>query len=125
VTDDRYEQGMRVRREVHGDEHVDAATARATDLTREFQELLTRYAWGEIWTRPGLDRRTRSLITISAMVALGRERELELHLRSARRIGVEWEDIKEVLLQSAVYCGVPAANSAFAIAQQVMDAEES
>ena len=99
-------------------------TARATDLTREFQELLTRYAWGEIWTRPGLDRRTRSLITISAMVALGRERELELHLRSARRIGVEWEDIKEVLLQSAVYCGVPAANSAFAIAQQVMDAEE-
>lgn len=124
MTDDRYEQGMRVRREVHGDEHVDAATARATDLTREFQELLTRYAWGEIWTRPGLDRRTRSLITISAMVALGRERELELHLRSARRIGVEWEDIKEVLLQSAVYCGVPAANSAFAIAQQVMDAEE-
>jgi 4-carboxymuconolactone decarboxylase len=123
VTDERYERGMRVRREVHGDEHVDAATARATDLTREFQELLTRYAWGEIWTRPGLDRRTRSLITISAMVALGRERELELHLRSARRIGVSWDDIKEVLLQSAVYCGVPAANSAFAIAQQVQDEE--
>jgi 4-carboxymuconolactone decarboxylase len=123
VTDDRYERGMRVRREVHGDEHVDAATARATDLTREFQDLLTRYAWGEIWTRPGLDRRTRSLITISAMVALGRERELELHLRSARRIGVEWDDIKEVLLQSAIYCGVPAANSAFAIAQSVMDDE--
>jgi len=123
VTDERYEQGMRVRREVHGDEHVDAATARATDLTREFQELLTRYAWGEIWTRPGLDRRTRSLITLSAMVALGRERELELHLRSARRIGVSWDDIKEVLLQSAVYCGVPAANSAFAIAQAVQDEE--
>jgi 4-carboxymuconolactone decarboxylase len=123
VTDERYERGMRVRREVHGDEHVDAATARATDLTREFQELLTRYAWGEIWTRPGLDRRTRSLITISAMVALGRERELGLHLRSARRIGVSWDDIKEVLLQSAVYCGVPAANSAFAIAQQVQDEE--
>jgi 4-carboxymuconolactone decarboxylase len=123
MTDDRYERGMRVRRDVHGDEHVDAATARATDLTREFQELLTRYAWGEIWTRPGLDRRTRSLITISAMVALGRERELELHLRSARRIGVEWDDIKEVLLQSAIYCGVPAANSAFAVAQAVMDAE--
>jgi 4-carboxymuconolactone decarboxylase len=123
VTDDRYERGMRVRREVHGDEHVDAATARATDLTREFQDLLTRYAWGEIWTRPGLDRRTRSLITISAMVALGRERELELHLRSARRIGVEWDDIKEVLLQSVIYCGVPAANSAFAIAQSVMDDE--
>ena len=114
---------MRVRREVHGDEHVDTATARATDLTREFQELLTAYAWGEIWTRPGLDRRTRSLITISAMVALGRERELELHLRSARRIGVSWNDIKEVLLQSAIYCGVPAANSAFAIAQRVQDEE--
>jgi 4-carboxymuconolactone decarboxylase len=123
VTDDRYEEGMRVRREVHGDEHVDAATARTTDLTREFQELLTKYAWGEIWTRPGLDRRTRSLITISAMVALGREHELELHVRSARRIGVSWDDIREVLLQSAIYCGVPAANSAFAIAQRVMDAE--
>jgi 4-carboxymuconolactone decarboxylase len=123
MSDERYERGMRVRREVHGDEHVDAATARATDLTREFQELLTRYAWGEIWTRPGLDRRTRSLITLSAMVALGRERELELHLRSARRIGVSWDDIKEVLLQSAIYCGVPAANSAFAIAQGVQDEE--
>ena len=123
MTDERYEQGMRVRREVHGDEHVDAATARATDLTREFQELLTRYAWGEIWTRPGLDRRTRSLLTLTALVALGKERELELHLRSARRIGVSWDDIKETLLQSAIYCGVPAANSAFAVAQAVQDAE--
>jgi 4-carboxymuconolactone decarboxylase len=123
VTDERYEQGMRVRREVHGDQHVDAATARATDLTREFQELLTRYAWGEIWTRPGLDRRTRSLLTLTALVALGKERELELHLRSARRIGVSWDDIKETLLQSAIYCGVPAANSAFAVAQAVQDAE--
>jgi 4-carboxymuconolactone decarboxylase len=123
MSDERYERGMEVRREVHGDEHVDAANARATDLTREFQELLTRYAWGEIWTRPGLDRRTRSLITLSAMVALGRERELELHLRSARRSGVSWDDIKEVLLQSAIYCGVPAANSAFAIAQGVQDEE--
>jgi 3-oxoadipate enol-lactonase/4-carboxymuconolactone decarboxylase len=122
MTDERYERAMQVRREVHGDEHVDAA-ARTTELTREFQELLTRYAWGEIWTRPGLDRRTRSLITLSALVALGRERELELHLRSARRIGVSWDDIKEVLLQSAIYCGVPAANSAFAIAQSVQDAE--
>jgi 4-carboxymuconolactone decarboxylase len=123
VTDERYEEGMRVRREVHGDEHVDAATARATDLTREFQELLTRCAWGEIWTRPGLDRRTRSLLTLTALVALGKERELELHLRSARRIGVAWDDIKETLLQSAIYCGVPAANSAFAVAQAVKDAE--
>jgi 4-carboxymuconolactone decarboxylase len=121
VTDERYEEGMRVRREVHGDEHVDAATARATDLTREFQELLTRCAWGEIWTRPGLDRRTRSLLTLTALVALGKERELELHLRSARRIGVAWDDIKETLLQSAIYCGVPAANSAFAVAQKVLE----
>jgi 4-carboxymuconolactone decarboxylase len=123
VTDERYEEAMRVRREVHGDEHVDAAAERVTDLTREFQELLTRYAWGEIWTRPGLDRRTRSLITLTALVALGRERELELHLRSARRIGVSWDEIKETLLQSAIYCGVPAANTAFAVAQAVQDAE--
>ena len=124
MTDERYEQGMRVRREVHGDEHVDAASERVTDLTREFQELLTRYAWGEVWTRPGLDRRTRSLLTLTALVALGKERELELHLRSARRIGVSWDDIKETLLQSAIYCGIPAANSAFAVAQAVQDAEE-
>ena len=123
MTDERYEEAMRVRREVHGDEHVDAAAERVTDLTREFQELLTRYAWGEIWTRPGLDRRTRSLITLTALVALGRERELELHLRSARRIGVSWDEIKETLLQSAIYCGIPAANSAFAVAQAVQDAE--
>ena len=123
MTDERYEEAMRVRREVHGDEHVDAAAERVTDLTCEFQELLTRYAWGEIWTRPGLDRRTRSLITLTALVALGRERELELHLRSARRIGVSWDEIKETLLQSAIYCGVPAANTAFAVAQAVQDAE--
>jgi 4-carboxymuconolactone decarboxylase len=120
---DEYEAGMRVRREVLGDAHVDAAAAGATELTREFQELITRYAWGEIWTRPGLDRRTRSCITIAAMVALNREHELELHLRAARRNGLSWTEIKEVLLQTAIYCGVPAANSAFAIAQRVMDAE--
>jgi 4-carboxymuconolactone decarboxylase len=121
MSDAPYERGMEVRRQILGDEHVDAATARATELTREFQELITRYAWGEIWTRPGLDRRTRSLLTLTALVALGKERELELHLRSARRIGVSWDDIKETLLQSAIYCGVPAANSAFAIAQRVLD----
>jgi 4-carboxymuconolactone decarboxylase len=120
---DAYEAGMRVRREVLGDAHVDAASAGATELTREFQELITRYAWGEIWTRPGLDRRTRSCITIAAMVALNREHELELHLRAARRNGLSWDEIKEVLLQTAIYCGVPAANSAFAIAQRVMDSE--
>ena len=121
--DDRYERGMAVRREVHGPEHCDRATAAATELTAEFQELLTRYAWGEIWSRPGLDRRTRSLLTLTALIALGRDHELELHLRSARRIGVGWDEIKETLLQSAIYCGVPAANSAFAIAQRVQDGE--
>jgi 4-carboxymuconolactone decarboxylase len=121
VTDERYEQGMRVRREVHGDEHVDAATARATDLTGEFQELLTRYAWGEIWTRPGLDRRTRSCVSLTALVALGRLEELALHVRAARRNGLTVDEIREVLLQTAIYCGVPAANHAFAVAQSVLE----
>ena len=123
MTDDRYERGMGVRREVLGDAHVDAALAGGSPLAADFQELITRYAWGEVWARPGLDRRTRSLITLTALVALGRERELELHLRSARRIGVSWDEIKETLLQSAIYCGVPAANTAFAVAQAVQDAE--
>ncbi len=112
---------MGVRREGHGDAHVDAATAAATDLTREFQELLTRYAWGEIWTRPGLDRRTRSCITLTALVARGQFEELALHIRAARRNGLTDEEIAEVLLQCAVYCGVPAANSAFKVFQDVGD----
>ena len=116
-----HDEGMRVRREVLGDEHVDAAVARTTEFTREFQELITRYAWGEIWTRPGLDRRTRSCITLTALVALGRDEELAMHLRAALRNGLTADEIKEVLLQSAVYCGVPAANSAFAVAQRVLD----
>ena len=123
MTEPLHDRGMKVRREVLGDAYVDAATARTTELTSEFQELITRYAWGEIWTRPGLDRRTRSCITIAAMVALSQEHELELHIRGARRNGLEWDEIKEVLLQSAIYCGVPAANAAFAVAQRVMDAE--
>jgi 4-carboxymuconolactone decarboxylase len=118
-----YDDGMRVRREVHGDAHVDAAIERTTEFTRDFQDLLTRYAWGEIWTRPGLDRRTRSCITLTALIALGRDEELALHLRSALRVGLTRDEIKEVLLQSAIYCGVPAANSAFAIAQRVLDEE--
>ena len=118
-----HEEGMRVRREVLGDEHVDAAAARTTEFTREFQELITRYAWGEIWTRPGLDRRTRSCITLTALVALGRHEELELHVRAAVRNGLTAEEIKEVLLHSAIYCGVPAANSAFAIAQRVLEGD--
>ena len=112
---------MRVRREVLGDEHVDRATARTTDFTREFQELITRYAWGEIWSRPGLDRRTRSCITLTALVALGRDEELAMHVRAALRNGLSPDEIKEVLLQAAIYCGVPAANSAFAVAQRVLD----
>ena len=120
---DSYERGMEVRREVLGDEHVDRAIARTTDFTADFQDLITRYAWGEIWTRPGLDRRTRSCITLTALVAGGREHELAMHIRAALRNGLTPDEIKEVLLQTAVYCGVPAANSAFAIAQEVL-AEE-
>jgi 4-carboxymuconolactone decarboxylase len=116
-----YERGMEVRREVLGDEHVDAAVERTTDFTADFQEFITRYAWGEIWARPGLDRRTRSFITLTALVALGRHEELALHLRAALRNGLTRDEIKETLLHSAVYCGVPAANSAFAVAQRVLD----
>jgi 4-carboxymuconolactone decarboxylase len=123
MTDPAHERGMSVRREVLGDEHVDAATARATDFTAEFQDLITRYAWGEIWTRPGLDRRTRSCMTLIALVALNRMDELGMHVRAARRNGLTREEIKEVLLHSAIYCGVPAANAAFAVAQQVLDEE--
>ena len=112
---------MKVRREVLGDEHVDRAIERTTPFTADFQELITRYAWGEIWARPGLDRRTRSCITLTALVALGRDEELAMHVRAALRNGLTPDEIKEVLLQSAVYCGVPAANSAFAIAQRVLD----
>jgi 4-carboxymuconolactone decarboxylase len=120
---DSYERGMEVRRAVLGDEHVDRAIAHTTDFTADFQDLITRYAWGEIWTRPGLDRRTRSCITLTALVAGGRDHELAMHIRAALRNGLTPDEIKEVLLQTAVYCGVPAANSAFAIAQEVL-AEE-
>jgi 4-carboxymuconolactone decarboxylase len=120
VTDDRFERGMAVRREVLGNEHVDRANAAATELTADFQQFITRYAWGEIWARPGLDRRTRSCITLALLVALNRPEELEMHLRAALTNGVTRAEIKEVLLQTAVYCGVPAANGAFAIAQRVL-----
>jgi len=118
---EQYEQGMKVRREVLGDEHVDRAIQRTTPFTADFQELITRYAWGEIWARPGLDRRTRSSITLATLVALGREEELAMHVRAALRIGLTPDEIKEVLLHSAIYCGVPAANGAFAVAQRVLD----
>ena len=116
-----YERGLRTRREVLGDDHVDEAIARTTEFTEDFQDLITRYAWGEIWSRDGLDRRTRSCITLTALVALGREDELAMHVRAALRIGLTPAEIKEVLLHSAIYCGVPAANGAFAIAQRVFE----
>jgi 3-oxoadipate enol-lactonase/4-carboxymuconolactone decarboxylase len=115
--------GFRTRREVLGDAHVDRAIARTTDFTADFQAFITRYAWGEIWTRPGLDRRMRSAVTITALVALGYENELAMHVRAALRNGLMPDEIKEILLQSAIYCGVPAANSAFAIAGRVLDEE--
>ena len=118
-----YDEGMEVRREVLGAEHVDRATANATDFTREFHELITEYAWGTIWTRPGLDLRSRSMITLTAMVARGHHEELAMHLRAARRNGLTNDEIKEVLMQTAIYCGVPDANTAFRIAQQVLDEE--
>jgi 4-carboxymuconolactone decarboxylase len=118
--DSTYDQGMRIRREVLGDEHVDAATGSTTEFTADFQDFITRYAWGEIWARPGLDRRTRSCVTLTALVALGRLDELEMHVRAAVRNGLTEQEIGEVFLQSAVYCGVPAANSAFAVARRVL-----
>ena len=119
MSDETHERGMRIRREVLGDEHVDRAIERTNELTRDFQDFITRYAWGEIWARPGLDRRARSCITLTALVALGRFDELGMHIRAARRNGLTLDEIKEVLLQTAVYCGVPAANSAFAVFQEV------
>jgi 3-oxoadipate enol-lactonase/4-carboxymuconolactone decarboxylase len=115
-----HEAGMAVRRAVLGDAHVDRATAGVTELTREFQDFITRYAWGTIWTRPGLDRRARSMITLTALIARGHQEELEMHLRAARTNGLTDDEIKEVLLQSAIYCGVPDANTAFRIAQRVL-----
>ena len=122
--DERRAAGMRVRREVLGDAHVDRAAAAADEFTTEFQQLITNYAWGGIWTRPGLDRRSRSFITLTALIAGGHHEELAIHLRGALRNGVTKDEIKELLLQTAIYCGVPAANTAFRIAQQVFAASE-
>ena len=122
--EDAHESGMKTRREVLGDAHVDRAVENTTPFTADFQDFITRYAWGDIWSRPGLDRRTRSCITLAALVALGRDHEIAMHVRAALRNGLTPDEIKEVLLHTAVYAGVPVANSAFAIAQQVL-AEES
>jgi 4-carboxymuconolactone decarboxylase len=120
---DRYEAGLKKRRAILGDAHVEASLAKRDEFTSDFQNFITRYAWGEIWTRPGLPPQTRSLITITMLVALNREEELRLHLRAALKNGVTQDEIREALLQSAIYCGVPAANSAFRIAQEVFAAK--
>ena len=123
--EERYEAGMQVRRAVLGDAHVDRSLANRTELTTEFQDFITRYAWGEIWTREGLPRHTRSLLTIAMMVALNRAEELALHLRAAKNNGVTHDEIKEVLMQTAIYCGVPAANSAFHLADRIFREEDA
>lgn len=115
----RYENGLGVRRAVLGEAHVERSLANRSELTTDFQDLITRYAWGEIWTREGLPRHTRSLLTIAMMVALNRGEELALHLRAAKNNGVTRDEIKEVLMQAAIYCGVPAANSAFHLAERI------
>jgi 4-carboxymuconolactone decarboxylase len=121
MTDPVHEAGMAVRREVLGDAHVDAAIEATSDFTTAFQDFITRYAWGGVWTREGLDRRTRSAITLALLAALGQERELALHVRAARTNGLTPDEIAEVLLHTAVYAGVPAANAAFAVAQRVLE----
>jgi 4-carboxymuconolactone decarboxylase len=119
----RHTAGMEVRRAVLGDEHVDRAIARTTGFTADFQDLITRYAWGDIWTRPGLDRRTRSCLTLAMLATLGHYEELAMHVRAALRNGVTADEISEVLLQVAIYAGVPAANRSFAVAQDVLVTE--
>ncbi len=121
MTTSPHEHGMKTRREVLGDDHVDRAIARTTEFTAPFQDLITRYAWGEIWTRPGLTRAERSMITLAMLAALRQDEELAMHTRAALRNGLTPEQIREVLLQVAVYAGVPAANRAFAVASQVLD----
>ena len=116
---ERFDQGMAVRREVLSDEHVDAANAKISDLTADFQDFITRTAWGDVWSRPGLDRRSRSIAVITSLIAHGHHEELAMHLRAGLRNGLTVDEIKEVILQSAIYSGVPAANTAFRIAQQV------
>jgi 3-oxoadipate enol-lactonase/4-carboxymuconolactone decarboxylase len=122
---ERQQKGMQVRRQVLGDAHVDRSLQKLNTFNEEFQDLITRYAWGEIWTRPGLPRHTRSLLTLATMVALNRADEFKLHVRAAANNGVKREEIKEVLLQCAIYCGVPAANAAFHMAEEVFAAMEA
>ena len=122
--DERRENGMSVRRQVLGDEHVDAAIARTTASTADFQDFITRTAWGDIWSRPNLDRRARSIAVLSSLIALGHEDEFVMHVRAALRNGLTRDEIVEVILQSAIYAGVPAANTAFRLAQPILDGAE-
>ena len=122
--DERRAAGMAVRRKILGDAHVDAASARSTSFTKELQDLITRYAWGEIWTRPGLPDKTRSMVTLGMLIALGRDEEFQMHVRASAAAGVTRDELKEVLLQSAIYCGVPAANHAFKLAEQALASTE-
>ena len=121
----RYDEGMKVRRAVLGDAHVERALKNRTKFTEPFQDLITRYAWGEIWSRPGLPRKTRSLLTLATLVALNRKEEFRMHVKAALSVGVTREEIQEVLLQAAIYCGVPAANSAFHAAEEVFEHRDS
>jgi 4-carboxymuconolactone decarboxylase len=125
MTDGAHQAGSAMRRAVLGDDHVDRAQAATTEFTAPFQDFVTRYAWGEVWSRDGLDRRTRSAITLAVLTALGRENEIAMHVRGALRNGLSEAEIAEVLLHTAVYAGVPAANAAFAIAQRVLDEREA
>lgn len=123
--DERYQQGMAVRRGVLGDAHVDRTVQNLTPLNEEFQHFITRYAWGDIWSRPGLDRHTRSMITIAMLIALNREAELKMHLNAAFNNGVTREELKELIMHSALYCGLPAANATLHLAQQVFDQRDA
>jgi len=125
MSEEGHDPGMNVRRQVLGDAHVDRAIERTTEFTAPFQEFITRYAWGGVWTREELDRRTRSVITLSVLTALGRENEIAMHVRAALRNGLTPVEIGEIFIHTAIYAGVPAANSAFAIAQKVIDEEGS
>ncbi|EPG4958599.1 TPA: 4-carboxymuconolactone decarboxylase [Citrobacter amalonaticus] len=123
--EERYQQGMAVRRAVLGDAHVDRTVQNLTPLNEEFQHFITRYAWGDIWSRPGLDRHTRSMITIAMLIALNREAELKMHLNAAFNNGVTREELKELIMHSALYCGLPAANATLHLAQQVFDQRDA
>ena len=123
--EERYQQGMAVRRAVLGDAHVDRTVQNLTPLNEEFQDFITRYAWGDIWSRPGLDRHTRSMITIVMLIALNREAELKMHLNAAFNNGVTREELKELIMHSALYCGLPAANATLHLAQQVFDQRDA